>query len=58
MSSGPQPTQNLHFLTFSIIDGKVTLTEIADGIDLDKDILDQMPFKPFVAEPLKQLTWD
>ena len=43
---------------FSIIDGKVTLTEIADGIDLDKDILDQMPFKPFVAEPLKQLTWD
>jgi propionate CoA-transferase len=43
---------------FSIIDGKVTLTEIADGIDLDQDILDQMPFKPFVAEPLKQLTWD
>jgi len=43
---------------FSIIDGKVTLTEIADGIDMDKDILDQMPFKPFVAEPLKPLTWD
>ena len=36
-----------------IIDGKMTITEIAPGIDLQKDILDQMDFKPEIAKDLK-----
>lgn len=38
---------------FELIDGKFTLTEIAPGIDLQKDVLDQMEFKPAISENLK-----
>lgn len=38
---------------FELIDGKLTLTEIAPGMDLEKDILGQMEFKPLIAENLK-----
>lgn len=38
---------------FELRDGILTLTEIAPGIDLQKDVLDQMEFKPVVAEDLK-----
>ena len=38
---------------FELRDGVFTLTEIAPGIDLQKDILDQMEFKPVIAEDLK-----
>ena len=38
---------------FELIDGVLTLTEIAPGIDLDKDILGQMEFKPVIADNLK-----
>ena len=31
------------------------LTEIAPGIDLEKDILSQMPFRPRVSPQLKQM---
>ncbi|MBC8345257.1 MAG: hypothetical protein H8E56_03255 [Candidatus Marinimicrobia bacterium] len=43
---------------FSMIDNKVTITEIAYGIDLDQDILSHMPFKPVISDQMKQLTWD
>lgn len=33
----------------------MTLIEIAPGIDLEKDILAQMEFKPRVAKDLKQM---
>lgn len=33
----------------------LTLIEIAPGIDLQKDILDQMDFKPLIASPLKEM---
>lgn len=33
----------------------VTLTEIAPGVDLQKDILDQMGFKPVVSKDLKTM---
>ena len=29
------------------------LTEIAPGVDLQKDILDKMEFKPLIADELK-----
>lgn len=36
-----------------LIDGVMTIIEIAPGIDLEKDILANMDFKPAVAEDLK-----
>lgn len=38
---------------FRLVDGKVTLIEIAPGIDLEKDILAHMDFKPAIAPKLK-----
>lgn len=38
---------------FKLIDGKMTLIEIAPGIDLQKDVLDQMGFAPVVSPDLK-----
>lgn len=38
---------------FQLIDGKLTLIEIAPGIDLQKDVLDQMEFTPVVSPDLK-----
>lgn len=38
---------------FELSDKGLTLTEIAPGVDLDKDILDKMQFKPHVSEDLK-----
>ena len=35
---------------FKLIDGKMTLMEIAPGIDLQKDILDLMDFEPVIPE--------
>ena len=29
------------------------MIEIAPGVDLQKDVLDQMEFKPYIAEDLK-----
>ena len=37
---------------FELRDGKVVLTEIAPGIDLDKDILAHMDFEPEISENL------
>ena len=38
---------------FKLIDHKLTLIEIAPGIDLEKDVLAQMDFRPVVADDLK-----
>lgn len=38
---------------FKLIDGKMTLTEIAPGLDLQKDILEQMDFVPEISSELK-----
>ena len=38
---------------FKLTEHGVMLTEIAKGIDLQRDILDQMEFEPFIAENLK-----
>ena len=40
---------------FELIDGVLTLTEIAPGVDLEKDILAQMEFRPAIAEDLKEM---
>ncbi len=38
---------------FELKDGVFTLTEIAPGVDLQKDILDQMEFNPAISKDLK-----
>jgi len=38
---------------FRLIEGVMTLVEIAPGIDLQKDILDQMDFAPAVSDSLR-----
>jgi propionate CoA-transferase len=60
--SGPYAASvNQHVLyvseraVFQLIDGKVTLIEIAPGVDLQKDILDQMNFTPAISKDLKEM---
>ena len=36
-----------------MIDGKIALTEIAPGVDLQTHILDKMEFQPEIAPDLK-----
>lgn len=43
---------------FELKNGKMVLTEIAPGIDLEKDILANMDFKPEISEHLKQMDAD
>jgi propionate CoA-transferase len=38
---------------FRLTDGKLTLTEIAPGVDLERDILGMMDFKPMLSPQLK-----
>ena len=38
---------------FELLDGKLTLTEVAPGVDLEKDVLQQMEFRPYISENLK-----
>jgi propionate CoA-transferase len=38
---------------FSIENNRVTLIEIANGVDLKEDILDQMDFRPQISENLR-----
>jgi propionate CoA-transferase len=40
---------------FKLVDGQVTLIEIAPGIDLERDILAQMDFKPAISPDLKSM---
>ena len=40
---------------FELLDGQVTLTEIAPGINLEKDILAQMEFTPRISPNLKPM---
>jgi propionate CoA-transferase len=40
---------------FELQEGVLTLTEIAPGVDLEKDILAQMEFMPRIAPDLKQM---
>jgi len=52
-----KPGQTILYVTergvIKLIDGKMTLIEIAPGIDLENDILARMDFKPEIAKELK-----
>ena len=51
--------QDVMFITeravFRIIGGRLMLTEIAPGVDLEKDILSKMEFRPAVSENLQEM---
>jgi len=53
--SGQKVLYIMERAVFELRDGVFTLTEIAPGIDLQKDILDQMEFAPAIAEDLKTM---
>ncbi|MES3677424.1 acyl CoA:acetate/3-ketoacid CoA transferase [Halomonas elongata] len=40
---------------FELIDGEVTLTEIAPGLDVERDILAAMDFVPRIADELREM---
>ena len=40
---------------FRVLDGKLTLTEIAPGVDLERDVLAKMEFRPVIAEDLHEM---
>ena len=52
-----RPEQNVLYVTercvFKLINGKMTVIEIAPGIDIEKDVIDQMGFVPEVSPDLK-----
>jgi propionate CoA-transferase len=43
---------------FTLIDGQMTLVEIAPGVDLNKDVLAQMDFRPQISPELKTMDPD
>jgi propionate CoA-transferase len=51
--------QEIMYLTeravFRLVEGGIMLTEIAPGVDLHKDILDKMEFRPLIAKDLKTM---
>ena len=42
-------------IVFKLVDGKMVLIEIAPGIDLQKDVLDQMEYEPVISDDLKTM---
>jgi len=60
--SGPvshENKQNVYYITeravFQLVDGGIELIEIAPGMDLQKDILDHMDFKPEISDDLRYM---
>ena len=51
--------QRVLFITercvFDLVAGGIRLIEIAKGVDLEKDVLANMPFRPLIAPELKQM---
>jgi len=40
---------------FELAENGLKLIEIAPGVDLQKDVLDQMEFKPLISDDLKEM---
>lgn len=54
-----KPEQEILYVTercvFKLMDGKMTLIEIAPGMDLEKDVLAHMDFVPAISPDLKEM---
>ena len=55
MEIGQQVVYVTERAVFELIPEGVMLNEIAPGIDLQKDVLDMMEFKPLISEDLKTI---
>lgn len=60
--SGPvayENDQHVYYVTeravFQLVDGGIELIEIAPGVDLQKDVLDHMDFKPQISSDLRYM---
>ena len=42
---------------FRLTKDGIMLTEVAPGLDLEKDVLAKMPFRPLVSPQLKEMPW-
>lgn len=51
--------QQVYYITeravFKLVDGGVMLVEISPGIDLQRDVLDKMAFRPIISDHLKTM---
>jgi len=43
---------------FRLAEGGLELIEIAPGLDLEKDILAHLPFRPLISADLKEMPWE
>ena len=55
LSRGKQVTFITERCVFRLTKGGLVLTEIAPGVDLQKDILDLMEFTPIISPNLKEM---
>jgi len=59
---GKQKGQQIRYITeravFELRDEGIALIEVAPGIDLEKDVLGQMEFRPTIATDLKEMSPD
>ena len=53
MRQGQKVTYITERAVFRLTSNGVMLTEIAPGIDLQRDVLDKMAFKPIISKELK-----